>query len=275
MARRSFSAWPPAVLLVFLLFGGNIASAGTADIGYAEKLFMEGKYERAVAELDKFIEIRSSGREEAYYLKGLSMLKMSRFEDARYNFGKVISGSHWSKRAFDAAVGIGDSYFLEGNTSRALQQYEDILDKYARDRNLPLVYHRIGNCYGKLGDDGKAKEYFDRFKKASPMSFESRFIANQPPTAVSAAKPAPPNGRTGYFSVQVGYFKSSTNAEKLSDKLKKQGYDSYVESLSDSGDMYYKVKAGKCRTKEDAKSLASRLRGLGYNTKISADDLSR
>lgn len=263
--------------------------SGTASFARAERSFLEGKYDSAVFETQALIDSRSSQRDEIYYLKGLSELKLNRFKDARQSFNYIRERYPSSKRTFDAYLGTGDAYLLEGDAGKALGVYNEIVNRFSGDRNIAVVYSRLGDCYTRLGLRDKAEEYFNKAKKASPSSFEVKMgptaenapifsKAAQPVAAQPAAMSAPrpkteeaPRIESGEpLSVQVGCFKNKRNAEKLSQKLIKAGYDSFVEIPVASHDKLYRVKAGHAKSKDEADSLAARLRRAGYNTKICA-----
>lgn len=225
-------------IAVALIFSSTVlyADSSKGSIEEAEKLFLEGKYDRVIDETGHLIDKRSRQRDELYYLKGLSELKTKKFRDARNSFGSIISRYFQSKRLFDAYVGIGDSYFLEGDTSRALRAYNEALDKFPKNSNIVIVNTRIAEC--GPGNAGVAAA-----------------------TAVSGEQ----------FYVQVGCFKSRTNAQKLSKKLSDKGYESYVELPAVSKDNLYRVKVGRLKSKEEAEYLAYRLKKDGYPTRISSD----
>lgn len=211
------------------------------DISTAEKLFLEGRYERAIEETDRIIDARCRRRDEVYYLKGLSELKAKRFKDARESFEYILSRYQRSARTFEAHLGIADSYFLEGNIGQALKLYNDILNKFPDDRNVALARQRIENC--------------------------SRRPDFKPPEI--------PRGESGQFiSVQVGCFKNKKNAERLTQKLSRAGYDSYIETPTGAGERLYRVKVGRLKSDGEARGLAARLNGDGYKTKICNDAVS-
>ena len=270
-------------LLLFLLilqlttYNLQLTYAMTATLEHVEKLFMEGRYEKAALEAKGFIDERSYRRDEIYYLKGLSELKLNRFREARESFESLLSRHSGSKRNFDAHLGIGDAYFLEGNTEEAIRSYNDTVAKFPNNKNVVSAYYRLGNCYRKKGPENKAIEYFEKVKKAR-LSFESRMIADyKGPDRIASpgmASIAPSGqGNNGNFSVQVGSFKSKKNANRLSAKLSSEGYDSRVEISTGSGDAFYRVRIGRYKSKRSAEDAAGVLRRAGYNTKVSADDI--
>lgn len=235
----NFALW----FLIFT-FAFSLYSYADTDIAVVEKPFMEGRYERAIYEADRLIDERVRQRQEVYYLKGLSELKLGRFNDARQDFQVIISRYSKTNRVFDAYLGIGDSYFLEGNHGAAIKAYKEIKEKFPSNKNIALVDARLSDC--------------------------------RPASAGGSALPAvemPQGEPKGYISVQAGSFKNKRNAERLSAKLSAAGYESYVEFPAGAGDRLYRVKVGRLKSKADAESIASRLNRDGYRTKICDDSL--
>jgi len=262
----------------------SIFSAGTSharvtaeDLPQIEKMFMQGKYDRVVSEATKLIDARAHGREELFYLKGLSQMRLARYEDARQTFEYMVGRYSRGKRAFDGCIGIGDAYFLEGKYPEAISSYKNALDSYPDHKNASVAYYKIGSAYHKFGSPDKAKEHFDKAKSASPLSFESRMTPKDlespsgPITAVkSFFRPgsSEKSGTGDYFYVQVGYFKNRSNAEGLTEKLKRKGYDSYLFTQVDGPATFYRVKVGRFNMKSEAQSMADKLNSDGYKTKV-------
>ena len=237
--------------------------AAYADIASIEKLFLEGRYEKVINESDKLIDSDSRQRDELYYLKGLVGLKTDKFNEARKSFEYIIHKFPKSKRVFDAYLGIGDSYLLEGSAGAAIRIYSEMAEKFRNDRNISLVYYRLSDAHNALGSDSEAALYLAKAKSGSPLSFEYRRAKGQLRKVVADK----------YVSVQVGSFKSEKNARRFAQKLSREGYDSYLESPPVSGDNLYRVKAGRFKSRKEAESLVSKLKKAGYTTKICLDDV--
>ena len=66
---------------------------------------------------------------------------------------------------------------------------------------------------------------------------------------------------TKLYKVQVGAFKSETNAKNLAQDLKSKGYDYLI--VKSNG--LYKVQVGAYKLKTNAEKTQARLKELGYN----------
>ncbi|MDD5428316.1 MAG: SPOR domain-containing protein [Candidatus Omnitrophica bacterium] len=266
MSKRKFFT----ITIFALLIGFNLQPAAAyaeSDIAVVEKPFLEGRYDRAIYEAKRLIDERARNRHEIYYLKGLSELKLGRFDDARKSFDEIVSRYSKSSRAFDAHVGIGDAYFLEGNMNGAAKAYEEVKAKFPNDKNIAIVDARLNDCR-KRGGSAQSSPPIE-----SSLPVKSKPVAARQPDIVTPE--IPQNGSQGYFSVQAGGFKNHRNAERLSAKLKAAGYASYVELPLADGDKLYRVKIGRFKTRSEAENTAAKLNRDGYRTKISDENPSR
>lgn len=272
--RLSFSL-AISVIYGFFVCGVSYARMSAESLPQVEKIFMEGKYERVVSESTKLIDAGAHGREELFYLKGLSQIQLTRFKEARQTFEYMVERYPRGKRAFDGYIGIGDAYLLEGKAAEAISSYNDALKTYPDHKNSSIAYYKIGSAYHKMGIEDKAKEYFNKVKSGSPLSFESKMIPKDSDLSSDSAINAPTisnyldksDSGDSYY-VQAGYFKSRNNAEGLTQKLKLKGYDSYLSTQIKSGVAFYRVKVGRFKTASEAEAMARRLKADGYKTKV-------
>lgn len=86
------------------------------------------------------------------------------------------------------------------------------------------------------------------------------------PVTPVVSKPEPKPAGKGLFSVQIGAFKSSANAEALSKQLKAKGYDSFVQKGMKNNEAIFRVLIGKYENFKDASKMASSI-GVKENTK--------
>lgn len=69
-------------------------------------------------------------------------------------------------------------------------------------------------------------------------------------------------GYKKYWKVQLFAFKEKTNAYKAVEKLKSQGFSTYIPPKDEDG--FYRIQVGAFNQKENAEKLANKLRELGY-----------
>ena len=124
-------------------------------------------------------------------------MKLSRFDRARETFDRLIEKYPRSGRAFDAKVGIADSYFLEGRIDAARRAYEEVATGPAAGNNMQLLQARLGRC-----------------SLASPEAPKTGPVQNFIPKKVAAIA-AGATVADKAVSIQVGCFKSKANAESL------------------------------------------------------------
>ena len=231
-----------AITLLCLFAQLSFADSARTGIATIEKHFLEGNYNAVISESSALIDSGRGKKDELYYLKGLSELKSNKFSAARDSFNYIISKCSWSKKVFDAHLGIGDSYMLEGNNPKALSAYNDMVIKYDKDKNISIVYGRLSLCRSNQQNQIKRS-------------------------------PNPTSAEKGRISVQVGSFKDKRNADKLAKKLAARGYESHVSIPVSSDDNYYRVKVGSFNSKPEAQKLESKLRSDGYRTKVCTDNV--
>ena len=115
------------------------------------------------------------------------------------------------------------------------------------DHTDPIGYFRK---YGKTW-----KEFKDEVAKA----------LNAPTASPEPVKEKEPEKNSGtIYRVQVGAFRLKTNAMKMQNRLKKDGYDGFI---TQSGALM-KVQVGAFANKSNAESLQKKLRAKGYDTVI-------
>lgn len=266
----------PFVIIFLLLTVGLQVPAALASTNAerAEELFLEGSYDKAMTEADKAIDADSGKKYELYYLKGLSALKLNKFADARKAFEYVKDRYPRSDRAMDSYIGIGDAYFLEGNTQGALRSYKAASDAFPDNKNIVIVRQRITDCMAKSGTQERAKEYTalkpaERLKESVNFTPKDKMHIHIEPSERAAAG----QDGAGQFSVQVGSFKSKSNASKLTSKLSAKRYEARLESpVVGSSDKLYRVKVGRISSKEEAERLAMKLKREGYPTRVCQED---
>ncbi|MCM8782137.1 MAG: tetratricopeptide repeat protein [Candidatus Omnitrophica bacterium] len=235
-------------------------------LDYPKECILKGNYEEAYESCQKLMSYPSARKVkgEILYLSGLCSLKLGRFLEARSYFNDVIlMGKNNLK--IDAYLGIADSYFQGGKFDKAFDSYKQTLKECDTGGVEGIVYYKLGETSYKMGRAEDAKYYFDKVIKEFPFSFEARLSSNFLYKNASSFTEA---AKSDFYSIQVGCFNEKDNADKICEKLVKDGFAVYIlESQGSEGPRYH-VKVGRLNSREEAMALETRLKRTGYPTKI-------
>lgn len=245
---------------VFWLFG--IASVYALNLDNLKTFFINGDYRAAIKE-GEFI-LSSTGKteklDELYYILGLSYLKDGNYLRAWDIFEIIIKEFKKSPFVEEARLGLADVYFLRRDYLKAQEEYEELLREDKENKFKASLYSRLSECAVKSGDAQAAKNYLEKLKKEFPLNVESEIGNGGENIDIDFC-----------YSVQVGSFSNSSNADNLTRDLEKKGYDAYIEKIDfqgKDGNTAYRVKTGKFRTRQEAVALEAKLSLEGYPTKI-------
>ena len=244
------------IVLIILSIEFNIISFAD-EIVDIEELFLEGNYTASIVKAQGFIkrEPTSFKKRQAYYLMGLSFLKLANTEKARECFKEAINYK-LDSITINSNIGIADSYFIDKKFYEAINKYKDILELHPRLSNKSNIYFKLGQCYLKLGSWQQAKDYFYKVKRSYPLSFES-YMADEIL-----------NEDAFYFTVQVGSFTNYSNAMKLYQDLKRKDYPVFIDEKKIRDIKFYRVRVGKFDQKFPVYEAEKELKKMGLPTKI-------
>ena len=72
----------------------------------------------------------------------------------------------------------------------------------------------------------------------------------------------------GAWAVQLGSFANRTNAERLAQQLRQQGFHGSVSALTSGGRTLYRVRAGTAADRSSAEQLAARVKAAGHASTV-------
>ena len=81
-------------------------------------------------------------------------------------------------------------------------------------------------------------------------------------------KPAPEKPSGGLYRVQMGAFKSKTNADAMLAKVKAKGFDTYMVKVGD----LYKIQVGAFKVKANAEAMMKKLQAAGFSAFITTEE---
>jgi len=123
-------------------------------------LFKSGKYAEAAAEFQTLVD-GSPGYDYGYFMLGLSLLKMGKFNDADANIVKAIE---LNGDKFEYHNGLATVYFTQKNYAKAISALKTAEPLASTDQYKFVLFSMRGNCYAALqkwsdavGDLEKAK----------------------------------------------------------------------------------------------------------------------
>jgi tetratricopeptide (TPR) repeat protein len=232
------------------------------NLDQAKAYLMQGDYKSAIAEGEKLQaqNSRSAGSDELYYILGLSYLKDGNYLRASDIFEIILNEFKNSKFREEAKLGLGDTYFLRNDFSRAEALYKELLNSGLPASLKPVLYYRLSQVGFKSGHIEQGKEYADKLNQEYPLNLESKISEDL------CFLPASPSGL--FYTVQVGAFSNLANAKSLSQKLTRNSYPAYIEDAGLEGKTSFHVRVGKYRTRQEAESLEKKLAQEGYPTRI-------
>jgi len=244
------------------LFFGFLSNAYALNIDKVKVSFISGDYKEAIKEGEKILAnaANSGNIDELYYFLALSYLKEGNYLRASDIFEIILKEFKDSAFKEQACLGLGDTYLLREEYSRAEPYYKDILATNPGTKLKAQIYYRLSQIGFKKGDNEQAKEYLNKLKQELPLSLESRLNKDFYPT--------PSASLDFYYTVQAGSFSKKINAQNLTQKLIHNNYPAYIEETAAEGETIYRVRIGKFQIRREAVELERKLTQEGYPTKI-------
>jgi tetratricopeptide (TPR) repeat protein len=227
------------------------------DLTSIKTKMLMGDYKAALNEGEKLI-AKDPHSPELYYLLGLCYLKEGNYLRASDIFEIIIKEFSGTRFKEEAQMGLGDTYFLRGDLSKAEISYQDVINKNPDSKLKPQIYYRLSEVAFKKGDSVLGQEYLAKIKGISPYNLEVK--QELPSVAIKESG--------FYYTVQVGSFSKELNANNFTNKLVSSGYPAFIEESESGGSKVYRVKVGKLATRNEAEELSKKLTQEGYPTKI-------
>ncbi|NIP30146.1 MAG: tetratricopeptide repeat protein [Candidatus Dadabacteria bacterium] len=107
------------------------------------------------------------------YEKGHSELAAGEYESARKYLRSYISKNKKGDKVPGAIFYIADSYYRERLYEDAILEYQTLIDRYPKDRNVPLAYLKQGYSLIEIEKIEEAKLFFESLIDKFPSSREA------------------------------------------------------------------------------------------------------
>lgn len=251
------------LLFVFLIFFIIPVIARAADLDSLKADFLEGNYRRVIFEGQALVDRADlGGAEELNYILGLSYLKEGKLEQAQDCFKRilVVSSNKFKTRA---SLGLADTYLMAGKFQEAQDIYAKLINDDPSSSQKAAILYRLSQLEFKKGNIQQGNDYLMKLRKDFPLSPELR-LEKGLSLITPITPPVLPVNDSGQYSVQVGFFTNSSNANILKNKLLAENYPAYLE---DSG-AGFRVKVGRFKSQKEVLDLESKLSKEGFQTKV-------
>ena len=227
------------------------------DLDALKTDFLQGNYRRVIFEgQTQASRMYSGNADELNYILGLSYLKESKLDLAQDCFRQILSNPR-SKFKKEASLAIADTYLVSGQFQQAEDIYTKLITDDSNSNQKPAILYRLSQLEFKQGAYQKGNDYWFKLKRDFPLSPELRL------TKGIASINIPVND-SGEYSIQVGFFTNSANANNFKNTLLSKNYSAYVESFGAG----FRVKVGRFKSQKEALDLESKLSGDGFQTKV-------
>jgi tetratricopeptide (TPR) repeat protein len=254
-------------VVALLVCFSQYSSAWAFDLDALKADFLQGNYRRVIfegqAELSR---IRFGNADELNYIVGLSYIKEAKLDLAQDCFRRILDNSA-SKFKAEAGLALADTYLVSGKFQEAEAAYHKLISDSINSPQKPAVLYRLSQLESRRGNYQKSSEYLTKLKRDFPLSPElrgSKGIVVVGPSVGECEPALNSSAEGGEYSIQVGFFTSSANANNFKDTLLSKNYPAYLEDAG-SG---YRVKVGKVKSRQEALDLEDRLIRDGFQTKI-------
>ena len=168
-----------------------------------DTFFDLGKFEDAIQNYDKAIELDSNVNSACYYNRGTAYFSLGKFEDAIQDYNKAIDLNPNDDLSYSNR---GNAYFSLGKFEDAIQDYNKAIDLNPND---DLSYNNKGNAYFSLG---KFEDAIQDYNKAIDLN---------------------PNNASYYYNRGTTF----ANLEKFEDAI--QDYNKAIDLNPNDESVYY------------------------------------
>lgn len=212
-------------LLVFLCQGasglcGEIIISDTAQMDFARRLIEGRQYDKAAAELERFIFFFPDDPKIplAHYLIGRCLLESGRYEGAREVFLEVARTYEGRPITRKAHLAVAESYFRQGVYEEAAYRYRRLLEEDPTPETreaarMGLGWSHLGSARWKVAAEVFAgaepgSPYFEDARRLSQESLKGEALPEKSPSAAGVLAGVMP----GLGHAYVGRFKDGAVA---------------------------------------------------------------
>jgi outer membrane protein assembly factor BamD (BamD/ComL family) len=149
-------------------------------LGFADALFQDGDYYRAITEYKRFLFLHPldarAGRIQLQI--GLSYLRGQQWEDARQTFATIAQQHPDAAIRGEAAFLIGETAYQQGRYTQAIEALRPVAERYAQTPVGEKARYRLGWSYLHARQWPQASDAFAAIDTTSPLFPSARLLAD-------------------------------------------------------------------------------------------------
>jgi len=253
MSRFLFSA----VLMIFVSSCAWFAPPKPIkdpDFLAAEKQLLSENYTGAVRGYSRYLSAHGKGREaaDAYYGRGMAHYALKEYSLARLDFERCLKNQPSKEIRAIALLRLAECAMIQEDFAAAEKAYKTILKEAPDAFGEDEILYRLGIACLRQAHWDDAEKYLGRLIREFPHS----------PRRTLAQEKMP--GVERYFSVQVAAYTKRSVAEQTKEKLRRKGFDAFIQIVTRDGQTYYCVRSGKFQYWSQVKRHAADLAAAGF-----------
>lgn len=199
---------------------------------------------------------------EKTVLKDVEILMLKgAYAQAAKRCNQVISQQRSTKITSQAHYLLGICLLKETKYKKARKSFNKVLRRYAKSKFCDDAKLGVADSYFLAGEFKQATKEYEEFLQYFSRSELTEIARRHLGQCLQGRRLS-----DSFFSVQVGCFDKSKNAQRLRDKLIDSGFRAYL--LRYPEDSFYRVRIGKFDNRSEAEWLEEKLKAIGYSTKV-------
>jgi len=113
------------------------------------------------------------------YRTALRALQDRRYDEARSGLAAVLDAQPEHPLAEGATYWLGEVHYAQRRYGDALRQFESLIALHAKSGKRADAMLKAGMCLRRLGDDERAKRYFEQVRQQYPSSEAARMASRE------------------------------------------------------------------------------------------------
>lgn len=137
----------------------------------AELYTQDERYDRAIEMYENLLKYFPNHSEAPQFMRniGLAYLKQKNYNQARIELQKIVATPNVAPEIMAGALyDMGETYFLEGDETRAIGFYRRMISQFPNSTLVPMAKLQMAVCYEELKDLPAAMALENELRRANP-----------------------------------------------------------------------------------------------------------